>query len=102
MNNDINFMTSTNLDELLEEHKKITHPYKKYEFDSTSYNLLLCDINKVLKENTNLKQSLNEIRGKIRTLGKFDGEKCTIGFSLWSADFNDILQIIDKVLGDEK
>lgn len=26
-------MTSTNLDELLEEHKKIIHPYKRYEFE---------------------------------------------------------------------
>ncbi len=51
------------------------------------------------KENTNLKQALNEIRDNIRTLGKFDGEKCTRNFKMMSADFNYILQMIDKVLG---
>lgn len=55
------------------------------------------------EESTNYKQALNKIRDKIRILGKFDGEKCTRGFSMYSADFNDILQIINEVLGgDEK
>lgn len=54
------------------------------------------------EDNDNLKQTLNDIRDKVKILGKYDGEKCTRGFSMYSADFNDILQIIDKAVGDEK
>lgn len=100
MNKDINFMAFTNLDELLEEHKKITHPYKKYEFDSTSYALLLCDINKALKENTNLKQALNEIK-KCCEENAIEVNTKEYG-NLVVTNIDDILQIIDKVLGDKK
>jgi hypothetical protein len=41
MNREIKYYNFENLNRLIEEHKKETHPYKKYEFDSTSYTLLL-------------------------------------------------------------
>ena len=47
-----------NLNRLIEEHKKETHPYKRYEFESTSYTLLLIDINNLLEENQELKQQI--------------------------------------------
>lgn len=96
MNKDINFMTSTNLDELLEEHKKITHPYKKYEFDSTGYTLLLCDIKRVLKENTKLRQALNEISKVINECKKLMSHEF-----YWEEQADNILQIIDKVRGND-
>lgn len=58
MNTETNFMSFENLTKLIEEHKKETHPYKKYEFDSTSYTLLLIDINNLIKENQELKSQL--------------------------------------------
>lgn len=57
MNREINFMNFENLNRLIEEHKKETHPYKRYEFDSTSYTLLLIDINNLVKENKALKEN---------------------------------------------
>lgn len=59
MNTETNFMSFENLTKLIEEHKKETHPYKKYEFDSTSYTLLLIDINNLIKENKQLKEKLD-------------------------------------------
>lgn len=58
MDTEKNFMNFENLSRLIEEHKKETHPYKRYEFDSTSYTLLLIDINNLLKENEELKQQI--------------------------------------------
>ena len=57
MNREINFINFENLNRLIEEHKKETHPYKRYEFDSTSYTLLLIDINNLVKENKTLKEN---------------------------------------------
>ncbi len=57
MNRETNFMNFENLNRLIEEHKKETHPYKKYEFDSTSYTMLLIDINNLVKENKVLKEN---------------------------------------------
>lgn len=55
----------------------------------------------VKEENTNLKQALNEIREYIKLMGKYDGERCTRNFKMMSADFNHILQIIYKAIGDD-
>ncbi len=59
MNTGTNFMNFENLNKLIEEHKKETHPYKRYEFDSTSYTMLLISINNLLKENQELKKQLS-------------------------------------------
>lgn len=37
---------------------------------------------------------------KIKTLGKFDGEKCTRSFTLWSADFNELAKMLDIDKGE--
>lgn len=62
MNTETNFMSFENLIKLIEKHKKETHPYKRYEFDSASYTLLLIDINNLLKENKDLKKQLEEYK----------------------------------------
>ena len=64
-----------NLTKLIEEHKKETHPYKKYEFDSTSYTLLLIDINNLIKENQELKLELSGYRQAILNNKKMLGLK---------------------------
>lgn len=63
--------------------------------------------NKVIKENTNLKQALNEIRKKIKDKGQRHQmavleQMIVEDFCLDSYECSDILQIIDKVLGDER
>ena len=37
---------------------------------------------------------------KIKTLGKFDGEKCTRSFKLWTADFNELISVLDIDKGE--
>lgn len=49
------------LEELIEEHRNISQKVSVYEFDETSYTLLLIEINKVLKENQQLKEQLQYI-----------------------------------------
>ena len=59
------------------------------------------------EENQQLKEQLEKERkvrkksiNKIKTLGKFDGEKCTRGLKLWGADFNELLDILDIDKGE--
>ena len=56
------FISFKSLNELIEQHRKETQPYKNYEFDSTSYTLLLVDINNLLKENKQLKDNWNKLK----------------------------------------
>lgn len=58
MDTEKKFMNFENLSRLIEEHKKEKHPYKRYEFDNTSYTLLLISINNLIKENEYLKQKI--------------------------------------------
>lgn len=51
-------------------------------------------IEKLQKENKQLKERIQKAIKKIKLLGKFDGEKCTKGFNLMSADFNELLDIL--------
>ena len=57
MNIETNFMNFENLTKLIEEHKKETHPYKNYEFDSTSYTLLLISIHNLIKKKPRIKET---------------------------------------------
>ena len=37
---------------------------------------------------------------KLKTLGKFDGERCTRSFKLWTADFNELISVLDIDKGE--
>ena len=43
------------------------------------------------------KEVINKITDLIKQYGKYDGEKCTRGFQMWSADFNKILDMLKEV-----
>ena len=43
------------------------------------------------------KEVINKITDLIKQYGKYDGEKCTRGFQMWSADFNKILDLLKEV-----
>lgn len=43
------------------------------------------------------KEVIDKITDLIKQYGKYDGEKCTQGFQMWSADFNKILDILNEV-----
>ena len=42
------------------------------------------------------KEVINKITDLIKQYGKYDGEKCTRGFQMWSADFNKILDLLKE------
>jgi len=92
MKNDINFMSYENLNKLLEKHKKENYPYKKYEFDSTSYTLLLCDINSLIKEKQKLVKYLeNKIEELHKEYGNWIYDKDYQENGLYEA-YQDILE----------
>ena len=43
------------------------------------------------------KEVIDKITDLIKQYGKYDGEKCTRGFQMYSADFNKILDILNEV-----
>ena len=49
------------------------------------------------KENKELKEVIDKLSSQIKLYGKYNGEKCTRGFQMWSADFNKILDILNEV-----
>lgn len=65
-------------------------------------------VDKVNWENQLLKKEIHQLKEqleasekarkeaieKLKTLGKFDGEKCTRSFKLWTADFNELIRIL--------
>ena len=64
-------------------------------------NQLLKKENKQLKEQLEASEKARkEAIDKLKTLGKFDGEKCTRSFKLWTADFNELISILDIDKGE--
>lgn len=56
---------------------------------------------KQLKEQLKTSEKANkEAIDKLKTLGKFDGEKCTRSFKLWTADFNELISVLDIDKGE--
>ena len=43
------------------------------------------------------KEVIDKITDLIKQYGKYDGEKCTRSFQMWSADFNKILDMLKEV-----
>lgn len=57
-------------------------------------------IEQLQQENKILKEVIDKIMNLIKKYGKYDGEKCTQGFQMWTADFNKILDILKEVSND--
>ena len=49
------------------------------------------------EESEKQKEVIDKITDLIKQYGKYDGEKCTRGFQMWSADFNKILDMLKEV-----
>lgn len=49
------------------------------------------------KENKELKEVIDKLSSQIKLYGKYNGEKCTRGFSMMTADFNKLLEILNEV-----
>ena len=49
------------------------------------------------QQNQKLKQVIDKVSSQIKLYGKYNGEKCTRGFSMMTADFNKLLDILKEV-----
>ena len=62
----------------------------KYELGKYQANLL---VNCIKKQ----KEVIDKVSSQIKLYGKYNGEKCTRGFSMMSADFNKLLDLLKEV-----
>ena len=62
----------------------------KYELGKYQANLL---VNCIKKQ----KEVIEKVSSQIKLYGKYNGEKCTRGFSMMTADFNKLLDILKEV-----
>ena len=81
---------------LQQENKQLKEELK-YTVPIVEHNKI---VSKKLKENQNYKEVIDKITDLIKQYGKYDGEICTRGFQMWSADFNKMLEVL-KVESDE-
>ena len=51
-------------------------------------------INQLEKENKKYKEVIDKVSSQIKLYGKYNGEKCTRVFSVMTADFNKLLDIL--------
>ena len=58
-------------------------------------NLLVSYIKELQQENQKYKEVIDKIKKLIKQYGKYDGQKCTRGFQMWTADFNKLLEILE-------
>lgn len=61
------------------------------------FNELYDEMNKWKQENQKYKQVIDKVSSQIKLYGKYNGEKCTRGFSVMTADFNKLLDILKEV-----
>lgn len=63
------------------------------ELEAYKYNMDR-DYLRLEKENQELKEVIDKLSSQIKLYGKYNGEKCTRGFSMMTADFNKLLDIL--------
>lgn len=66
------------------------------ELEAYKYNMDR-DYLRLEKENKKLKEVIDKLSSQIKLYGKYNGEKCTRGFSMMTADFNKLLDILNEV-----
>ena len=65
--------------------------------DEKELNDVVDYINELEQQCKKQKEVIDKVMNLIKKYGKYDGEKCTQGFQMWSADFNKILDILKEV-----
>ena len=80
------------LDESERENKELKEHIEKYEHYCKT-----TGIEELMKENKKYKEVIEKLSSQIKLYGKYNGEKCTRGFSMMTADFNKLLDILKEV-----
>ena len=65
--------------------------------DNFPYAKITHAIRELQQENQKYKEVIDKVSSQIKLYGKYNGEKCTRGFSMMSADFNKLLDILKEV-----
>ena len=88
-----------------EEFKNYVNEIAKNELRNSFDNNLMETLNSAFifkyvetleKENNELKKVIDKLSSQIKLYGKYNGEKCTRGFSMMTADFNKLLEILER------
>ena len=58
---------------------------------------IIKDVKQLQQENKKYKEVIEKVSSQIKLYGKYNGEKCTRGFSMMTADFNKLLDILKEV-----
>ena len=58
---------------------------------------ILYENDELQQENQKYKEVIDKVSSQIKLYGKYNGEKCTRGFSVMTADFNKLLDILKEV-----
>ena len=88
---------------LLEEIKNNTYDYVGtngclyQDLSREELNLLLEYISNLQNQVQKQKEVIDKVSSQIKLYGKYNGEKCTRGFSVMTADFNKLLDILKEV-----
>ena len=73
--------------------KKREYDKKRWQERKAKYQ----ELEQLQKENKELKEVIDKLSSQIKLYGKYNGEKCTRGFSMMAADFNKLLDILKGV-----
>ena len=75
-------------------------PRDKIKFESKEAELIFdlsLENDELQQENKKYKEVIDKVSSQIKLYGKYNGEKCTRGFSMMTADFNKLLDILKEV-----
>ena len=80
------------IEQLQQKNKQLKEHIKKYEHYCKT-----TGIEELMKKNKKYKEVIDKLSSQIKLYGKYNGEKCTRGFSMMAADFNKLLDILKEV-----
>lgn len=92
-------MSKEEIEDILEElhlvRPEILKPKAKKLFEAIMS--IADERDELQQENQKYKEVIEKVSSKIKLYGKYNGEKCTRGFSMMTADFNKLLDILKEV-----
>ena len=92
-------MSKEEIEDILEElhlvRPEILKPKAKKLFEAIMS--IADERDELQQENKKYKEVIDKVSSQIKLYGKYNGEKCTRGFSVMTADFNKLLDILKEV-----
>ena len=76
---------------------RLEHKEKYREYQRKYRGTHLSTYEKLQQENQKYKEVIDKVSSQIKLYGKYKEEKCTRGFSVMTADFNKLLNILKEV-----